>query len=217
MQPPAARIRPPVPYPKKVIQMTITPEMIKELREKTAAGVLDCKKALEACGGDPKKAQELLREKGLAVVNKKATRVAKEGLVEAYSHLGKSASIVELNCETDFVARTPEFKTLAHEIAMQVVAARPTYLKPEDVPAEVVEGEKRVYRAQMADQNKPEAVLEKIIEGKLKSFYAEVCLLNQLWVKDQSKTIQDLIHERIAATGENIVLRRFARIELGEE
>ena len=197
--------------------MTITPDMIKELREKTAAGVLDCKKALEACQGDMKKAQELLREKGLAVVNKKATRVAKEGLVEAYSHLGKSASIVELNCETDFVARTAEFKTLAHEIAMQVVAARPTYLKPEDVPAEVLEAEKHIYRAQMADQKKPEAVLQKIVEGKLKSFYAEVCLLNQLYIKDQTKTIQDMINERIAATGENIVLRRFARIELGEE
>jgi len=209
--------RPPVYHLRKVTQMTVTPEMIKELREKTSAGVLDCKKALLACDGDPKRAQELLREKGLAVVNKKASRVAKEGLVEAYSHLGKAASIIELNCETDFVARTPEFKELAHEIAMQVVAARPTYLKPEDVPAEVLEAEKRIYRAQMADQKKPEQVLEKIIEGKLKNFYAENCLVNQLYIKDQTRTVQDLINDRIAKTGENIVLRRFARIELGEE
>ena len=197
--------------------MTITPEMIKELREKTSAGVLDCKKALVAAQGDPKRAQEILREKGLAVVNKKASRAAKEGLVEVYAHLGRAASIVELNCETDFVARTPEFRELAHELAMQVVAARPTYVKPEDVPAKVLEDEMRIYRAQMADQNKPPQVIEKIVEGKLKNFYAETCILNQLYIKDQTRTVQDIINDRIAKTGENIVLRRFARIELGEE
>ncbi|MBC7231881.1 MAG: translation elongation factor Ts [Chloroflexi bacterium] len=196
--------------------MNITSEMIKELRELTGAGVLDCKKALESANGDMSRAQEILREKGLAIAAKKADRVAREGLVESYVHMGKIGALVELNCETDFVARLPEFRQLAHDLAMQVVAARPLYLRPEDIPPEIVENEKRLYRAQMADQNKPEHVLDKIVENKLQKFYAEVCLLNQPFIKDENKTVQDVINEKIAATGENIVLRRFVRLELGE-
>ncbi|MGC8786448.1 MAG: translation elongation factor Ts [Anaerolineae bacterium] len=196
--------------------MNITSEMIKELRELTGAGVLECKKALESANGDMGRAQEILRQKGLTIAAKKAERVAKEGLVESYVHMGKIGALVELNCETDFVARLPEFKQLAHDLAMQVVAARPQYLKPEDIPPEVLEDQKRLYRAQMADQNKPEHVLEQIVENKLQKFYAEVCLLNQPFIKDENRTVQDVINEKIAATGENIVLRRFVRLELGE-
>lgn len=196
--------------------MNVTSEMIKELRELTGAGVLDCKKALESANGDMGRAQQILREKGLAIAAKKAERVAKEGLVESYVHMGKIGALVELNCETDFVARLPEFKQLAHDLAMQVVAARPQYLKPEDIPPEVLEDQKRLYRSQMTDQNKPEHVLDKIVENKLQKFYAEVCLLNQPFIKDENRTVQDVINEKIAATGENIVLRRFVRIELGE-
>ncbi|MGQ9492700.1 MAG: translation elongation factor Ts [Anaerolineae bacterium] len=190
--------------------------MIKELRELTGAGVLDCKKALESAHGDMARAQEILREKGLAIAARKADRVAKEGLVESYVHMGRVGALVELNCETDFVARLPEFKQLAHDLAMQVVATNPQYLRPEDIPSEVVENEKRRYLAQMADQNKAAHVLDDIVENKLQRFYAEVCLLSQLFIKDENRTVQDIINEKIAATGENIVLRRFVRMELGE-
>jgi len=195
--------------------MPVTAEMVKELRETTGAGVLDCKKALEATNGDMDQAQQILREKGLARAAKKAGREAKEGLIEAYIHMGKVGALVELNCETDFVARTPEFKELAHDLAMQVVAASPQYIKPEDIPPEVVENKKRSYRAQLAEQGKPEHVVEKIIAGKLQKFYEQVCILNQPFIKDQDKTIQDVITEKIAVIGENIVLRRFVRLELG--
>jgi len=190
--------------------------MVKELREITGAGVLDCKKALESANGDMSRAQQILRDKGLAMAARKAERVAKQGLVEAYVHMGKAAALVELNCETDFVARTPEFKALAHDLAMQVVGARPRYIRPEDIPAEVLENEKRDYRAQMAAQNKPAHVLEKIVENKLRKFCAEVCILNQPFIKDENRTVQDVINEKIATIGENIVLRRFVRLELGE-
>lgn len=197
--------------------MPVTNEMVKQLREATGAGILACKKALESCDGNMDRAQEILREKGLAAAEKKATRETRQGLIEAYVHMAKVAALVELNCETDFVARTSEFKELAHNLAMQVVAARPRYVKPEDVPAEVVEHEKHIYRAQMADEKKPEAVLEKIAEGKLVKFYAEVCLLNQPFIRDPNKNVEDVIKEAIAKTGENIVLRRFMRMELGEQ
>ncbi len=196
--------------------MPIPLEMVKELREITGAGVLDCKKALESANGDMSRAQQILRDKGLAMAARKAERVAKQGLVEAYVHMGKAAALVELNCETDFVARTPEFKALAHDLAMQVVGARPRYIRPEDIPAEVLENEKRDYRAQMAAQNKPAHVLEKIVENKLRKFCAEVCILNQPFIKDENRTVQDVINEKIATIGENIVLRRFVRLELGE-
>ncbi len=198
--------------------MRVTPDMVKELRELTGAGVLNCKEALEATGGDMDRAQQILREKGLARAAKKAEREAKQGLVEAYVHMGKAGALVELNCETDFVARTPEFQELAHDLAMQVVATSPRYVRPEDIPAEVLEQEREKYRAEMAHENKPEQVLEKIMEGKLNKFRDEVCLVNQLFIKDQDKTVQDLINEAIATIGENIVLRRFAYLALeGEE
>jgi len=196
--------------------MPVTLEMVKELRETTGAGVLDCKKALESANGDMGRAQQILRDKGLAIAAKKAERVVKDGLVESYVHMGKVGALVELNCETDFVARTPEFKALAHDLAMQVVAAHPQYIRSEDIPAEVLENEKRIYRAQMADQNKPAHVLERIVENKLQNFYAEVCILNQPFIKNEDKTVQDVINEKIATIGENIVLRRFVRLELGE-
>jgi elongation factor Ts len=177
--------------------MPVTAEMIKKLRELTGAGVLECKKALEATDGDLNRAQEILREKGLAIAAKKADRVTRQGLVDCYVHMGRIGALVEVNCETDFVARTPEFKELAHALAMQVVGAQPEYLKPEDIPAAVLEEQKR------------------ICGDELDKFYGEVCLLKQLSIKDQSKTVQDLINEAIAKTGENIVLRRFARFELG--
>ncbi len=197
--------------------MNVTNEMVKQLREATEAGVLDCKKALEATGGDMERATEKLREKGLISAAKKADRVALNGLIEAYAHLGKAAALVELNCETDFVARLPEFKELAHDLAMQVVASRPEYVKPEDIPAELLESKRRIYRAEAVDQKKPEAMVEKIVAGKLDKFYADVCILHQPFIKDQQKLVQDVIKERIAKTGENIVLRRFVRLELGEQ
>jgi len=197
--------------------MSVTNEMIKQLRETTQAGILDCKKALEACGGDMERAAEKLREKGLISAAKKADRVASNGLIDAYVHMGKAAALVELNCETDFVARLPEFKELAHDLAMQVVAAKPEYVRPEDIPAELLESKRRIYRAEALDQKKPEAMLERIIEGKLSKFYADVCILHQPFIKDQEKIVQDVIKERIAKTGENIVLRRFVRFELSEQ
>ena len=196
--------------------MAVTLELIKELREITGAGVLDCKNALESANGDIDRAQQILLEKGLARVARRAEREAKEGLVEAYVHRGRVGALVELNCETDFVARTPEFQELAHHLAMQVVGASPQYVRPEDIPPEVLEDEKQDYRAQMADLNKPAQVLERIVENKLQKFYEEVCILNQPFIKDEDKTVQDVINETAATVGENIVLRRFARLELGE-
>ncbi len=196
--------------------MTVTTAMIKDLRAATGAGVMDCKKALETSNGDMARAQEILKERGLAKAAKKEGRETTQGLVEAYVHMGRVAALVELNCETDFVARTPVFRELAHDLAMQVVASSPQYVRPEEIPAQVLEGEKRDYRMQMAAQNKPEHILEKIIEGKLNKFYEEVCLLNQAFIKDQDRTVQELITEKIASLGENIVLRRFVRMELAE-
>ncbi len=198
--------------------MEITTQMVKELRQATGAGVLDCRKALEAADGDFDKAVTLLREKGLAAAAKKASREAKEGLIGYYVHPGaKMAAIVEVNCETDFVARTPEFQQLAKDMAMQVVAARPRWLTPEDVPAEVIEAEKAIYRKQLADEGKPEHIMERIIEGKLKKFYEENCLMEQDFIKNPDVKIKDLITEHVARLGENIKIRRFARFEVGAE
>lgn len=197
--------------------MAITSEMIKELRQATGAGVLDCKKALKDSNGDFDKAVEHLREKGLAAAAKRAARAANEGIIGVYVHHGsRVAAMVELNCETDFVARTDEFRILAHDLAMQVTATRPQYLSREDVPPEVIEAEKQIYRAQMADQNKPEHILERIIEGKLAKFYQETCLLEQPFIKDDDLTVENLIKSVIAKTGENIVLGRFVRYEIGK-
>ena len=202
---------------KEHIGMAVTTEMIKELRQLTNAGVLDCKKALEASDGDMEKAAAYLKEKGLVAAAKKADRVAADGLVEAYIHPGaKLGVLIEVNCETDFVARTDDFRELAKDIAMHIAAANPRYLSREDVPQEVLEREKEIYRAQVA--GKPAQVVEKIIEGKLEKFFSDTCLVDQIFIKDpdQKKKIKDLVTEKISKLGENIIIRRFARFQLGE-
>ncbi len=198
--------------------MAISAEMIKALREETGAGVLDCKRALERVQGDFEKAIALLREQGLATAAKKAARAAREGLVEAYVHPGaKVASLIEVNCETDFVARTTEFKTLAHDLAMQVAAARPLYVAIEDVPAEIVRVERESYEGLIAGENKPPEVKRSIVEGRLAKFYQQVCLLEQPFIKEENTRVRDQISQAIARLGENIVVRRFARFAIGEE
>lgn len=195
----------------------ISADMVKQLRQATGSGVLDCKTALEVAGGDFDKAVEYLREKGLAKAASKVGRAAKEGLIEAYIHAGsRVAALVEVNCESDFVARTPEFKDLAHDLAMQVVAARPSYVSPEDIPAEVIEQEKSIYRAQLEGEGKPPHVIDKIVEGKLNKYFEEVCLLKQPFIKDDGRTVEELVMDMISRLGENIVVRRFVRFELGE-
>ena len=194
----------------------ITAQQVKELRNATGAGVLDCKEALEVNDGDFEKAVVFLREKGMAAAAKRASREAKEGVIGSYVHAGsKLAGLVEVNCETDFVAHTDEFQELAHDLAMQVVAAKPLYLTPEDVPADVLEQEKANYRAEMQASGKPESIIERIVEGKLKKFYEEACLLEQPFIKDTALTVQGLVQEKNALLGENIVVRRFARFEVG--
>ncbi len=196
----------------------ITAEMVKLLREATNAGVLDCKKALTETNGDFDGAVEILRKKGLATAAKKASRDANEGLIGTYVHPGsKVASIVEVNCETDFVARTDEFQQLARDLAMHVTAARPLWVAREDVPADVVAKEREVYGEQMANSGKPAQVIERIVDGKLDKWYSEVCLLEQPFIKDPDVTIKDLLTGRIASLGENIKVRRFSRLEIGAE
>lgn len=198
--------------------MQITPQMVKELRQLTNAGVMDCKKALEQCNGDFEAAAAILKEKGLAIAAKKADRETKEGLIGYYVHTGsKMAALVEVNCETDFVAKTDIFKDLVHDLAMQIVAARPRFVRVEDIPADVLEAEKEAYRAEIADTGKPERVIAQIMEGKLAKFYEENCLMEQLFIKDGATKIQDLLTAAIAKLGENIVVRRFVRYELGEQ
>ncbi len=195
----------------------ITTQMIKELREKTGAGIVDCKKALQEAGGDIEKAVEILRKKGAAKAAKKAERATAEGIVVSYIHAGgKVGALVELNCETDFVARTEDFKNLGHEIAMQVAAMAPEYVSREEVPAEVVEKEKEVLKEQALAEGKPEHIVEKIVEGRLSKFFSEKCLLEQPWIKDDSKTIKDLLTDYITKLGENIKVKRFCRFEVGK-
>jgi elongation factor Ts len=197
--------------------MEITTEMIKELREATKAGVLDCRKALEASNGDFQKAVDFLREKGMATAAKRADRQASNGIVELYSHgAGRVGVMVEVNCETDFVARSEQFRTFAHEIALQVAAASPRYIKAEEIPAEVLEHEREIAMARGREEGKPEAILPKIAEGRLEKFKDEVVLMRQPYIRDAEKRIEQLLLETIAATGENIIIRRFARWELGE-
>ena len=197
--------------------MAITTDMVKELRELTGAGVLDCKRALDEAGGNMEKAALLLRERGLAAAAKKAERKALEGRVEAYVHPGsKLATLVEVNCESDFVARTELFIELCHDLAMQVAASDPRYVSRQDVPEAVIEAERSEYRAQMADDPKPEHIIERVVEGKLGKFFEEKCLLEQPFIKDENKTVQQLLNEAIARLGENIVIRRFARFRVGE-
>ena len=198
--------------------MEITAAMVKELREATGAGVLDCKKALEESLGDPEKAAAMLRQKGITKAAKKASRATSEGRIETYVHTGcKVASVVELRCETDFVARTEDFKNLAHDLAMQIAAVKPLYLTPEHIPDDVLEEKRSFYSQQAEETGKPEHILGKIVEGKLKSYYAEVCFLLQPFIKDTDRMIQEVIADYIAKLGENIQVARFARFELGEE
>lgn len=196
--------------------MTVTADKVKELREKTNAGMMDCKKALAESGGDMERAIDILRQKGLATAAKKAGRSASEGLIGSYIHMDKLGVLVEVNCETDFVAKTDDFRGLVKDIAMHIAAANPVYVSREDIPQDVIEREKEIYRAQVA--NKPPQVVEKIIEGKLEKFFSDTCLLEQVFIKDPEgkQKIKDLITEKVAKLGENIVLRRFARFQLGE-
>ena len=194
----------------------ITAKMVKELRQETGAGVLDCKEALVASDGDFEKAAAYLREKGMAAAAKRSTREATEGLIGSYIHAGsRVGALVEVNCETDFVANTDQFQDLAHDLAMQVVAAKPLYLAPEDVPAEVVDEEKANYRAEMKDSGKPGEILDRIVEGKLKKYYEEICLMEQPFIKDTAITVRELVQQHNALLGENIVVRRFVRFEIG--
>lgn len=198
--------------------MSITASMVKELRDETNAGMMDCKEALTASDGDFKKAIEYLRKKGLSAATKRSSRAAKEGAVTSYIHMaGKIGVMVEVNCETDFVAKTEDFNAMAKDIAMQIAALNPTYIRPEDIPEEVLEQEREIYRSQALAEGKPEKILDRIIEGKLKKYYEDVCLLNQKFVKDSDVTVGTLINNTIAKTGENIVVRRFARYQLGED
>jgi elongation factor Ts len=191
--------------------------MVKDLRTCTGAGVLDCRKALEESAGDVTKATELLRKRGLASAAKKQTREANEGLIGHYVHAGsRVAALVEVNCESDFVARTEDFQNLAHDLAMQVVAANPLYVRSDAVPADVLETERAKYRAELENAGKPAAVVEKIIDGKLNKFFEETCLMSQPFIKDGNVTVADMVTQTIAKTGENIVVRRFVRYALGE-
>ena len=197
--------------------MEITTAMVKELRQRTGAGILECKKTLVATDGDMEEAAAKLREKGLAKAAQKVGRETGDGLIGHYVHAGsRVAALVEVNCETDFVARTPEFREFVHDMAMQVVATQPQYVSIEAVPEEIVEQEKATYRKQMEGQGKPEHILDRIVEGKLTKFYQEACLLEQPFIKDEDKTVGTLLREKIAQLGENIVINRFARFQVGE-
>ncbi|MCC7360603.1 MAG: translation elongation factor Ts [Anaerolineales bacterium] len=197
--------------------MEITAAQVKELREATGAGVLDCRKALAAHGGDFGQAVAYLREKGLAAAAKKVGREAKDGLVELYSHGGGRVGVmVEVNCETDFVARTEQFRVFAHDLALHIAAAAPRYMDMADVPAEVLESEKTIARNRALQEGKPEKVLDRIVAGRLEKFYQETCLLQQPFVKDEAFTIGELLKTTVSVIGENIIIRRFARWELGE-
>jgi elongation factor Ts len=198
--------------------MAISIEQIKQLREETGAGVLDCRKALETYDGDFEKAIKFLREKGLAKVAKRADREVREGMLELYTHgNGRVGVMVEVNCETDFVARSESFRKFSHEVALQIAAGAPKYVRVEDVPADIVEQEREKARNVALAEGKPERVIERILEGKMEKFYTENCLLRQAYVRDDSITIEDLRNQHIAAIGENIVIRRFARWEVGED
>ncbi|MFW0861145.1 MAG: translation elongation factor Ts [Dethiobacter sp.] len=195
----------------------ITASVVKELREKTGAGMMDCKKALNETGGDLTKACEYLREKGLATAAKKSGRIAAEGIVESYIHLGgKIGVLLEVNCETDFVGRTEEFRTFVRDVAMQIAATNPQFLSKDEVPQAVLDKEKEILTAQALNEGKPEKVVEKIVVGRIEKYYAENCLLEQSFVRDTDVTINDLLKEKIAKIGENITIRRFTRYEMGE-
>lgn len=194
----------------------ITAQMVKELREKSGAGMMDCKKALESTGGDLDKAMDFLREKGIASVAKKSSRIASEGLVDAYIHGGRIGVIIEVNSETDFVAKNDDFKAFVRDMAMQVAAVSPKYVTRDEVPQEMVEHEKSILREQALNEGKPEKIVEKMVEGRLEKFFEEIVLLDQKFIKDSDLKVQDVLNNLIARIGENIKIRRFTRYEVGE-
>lgn len=196
---------------------TITAEQVKELRLATGVGVMDCRKALEQTGGDVEKAKEILREKGLAQAAKRAEREAQEGVLELYTHgNGRVGVMVEVNSETDFVARSESFRAFAHEVALQIAAGAPKFIRPEDIPADVLENERESARRRALEEGKPEPVVERIVAGRLDKFMDETVLLRQPYIRDDSLSVEDLLHQTIAALGENIIIRRFVRWEVGE-
>jgi elongation factor Ts len=198
--------------------MAITTEMVKKLREATSAGILDCHNALEQSGGDFNKAVDILREKGLAQAAKRASRVASDGVVELYSHgNGRVGVMIEVNCETDFVARSEAFRKLAHELALQIAASSPICIREEELPAETLEHEREIATAKAREEGKPDAIIPKIVEGYLDKYKNEVILLRQTYIRDESMTIQDLVNQVVVSIGENLVIRRFVRWALGEE
>ena len=196
--------------------MAVTAEQVKELRDMTGAGIMDCKKVLVEVDGDIKKAVETLRERGIAKAAKKAGRIASEGLVEAYIHNGKYGAMVEVNSETDFVSKNEEFRTFVRDVAMHIAASNPLYVSRDEVPENVINAEKEVIKAQALNEGNPAAVVEKMVEGRINKYLAEICLLDQPFVKDPDKTVGQLLTEKIATIGENIVIRRFVRYERGE-
>ena len=196
---------------------TISAAMVKELRDKTGSGMMDCKQALTECNGDLEKAVDVLRKKGLATAAKRAGRSLSEGQVGSYIHTGgKIGVLVEINCETDFVAKNDDFQDFVKNISMHIAATNPVGVSPEDVPSDVVSREREIYRAQAVEMGKPEKMIDKIVDGKMSKFYKDNCLLNQIYVRDPSVTIQDLLNELIAKIGENISIRRFTRYQIGE-
>ncbi len=198
--------------------MEITSTMVKELRTKTGAGMMDCKEALAAVEGDFEKAIDFLRKKGLSAATKRSSKAAKDGTVASYIHMGGRIGVmVEINCETDFVAKTADFQTMARDIAMHIAASNPLYVRSDEIAEDALDREKEIYRSQLREEKKPEKIWDKIIEGKLKKYYEDVCLVEQKFVKNQDITVGTLISNMIAKTGENIVIRRFARFQLGEE
>ncbi len=197
---------------------TISAATVKELREKTGAGIMDCKEALSECNGDISKAVDFLRKKGLATAAKRAGRATTEGIVASYIHMdSKLGVLVEINCETDFVAKNDDFKEFAKNIAMHIAATNPVGIRQEDVPKETIDKEKEIYRAQVLEMGKPEKIVDKIVEGKLKKYFKDNCLMNQAYVRDPNITIEDLLNEMVAKIGENITIKRFARFKIGEE
>ncbi len=195
----------------------ISAQQVKELRETTGAGMMDCKKALTETGGDMSKAVDFLREKGLAAAAKKSGRIAAEGLVESYIHgAGRIGVLIEVNCETDFVAKTPEFHGFVRDLAMQVAASNPAYLSRQEVPAAILEHEREVLKAQALNEGKPAKIVEKMVDGRVEKFYKDNCLLEQAFIKDPDKSVTDIINAQISKIGENIVVRRFTRYQLGE-
>jgi len=198
--------------------LDITSAMVKELRVKTGAGMMDCKEALTAENGDSEKAIDYLRKKGMSAATKRSSKAAKEGTVASYIHMGgKIGVMVEVNCETDFVAKTDDFQTMARDLAMHVAASNPRYVRSEEISAAELEREKEIYRSQLLEEKKPEKIWDKIIEGKLNKYFEEVCLMNQKFIKNTDITVGALVTNMIAKTGENIIVRRFARFQLGEE